>query len=161
LLLSGTPGHLFFSQGNINKMSEYATQSIMASRLRDDLPALYPMPDGETDLGADLDAINAEVDAYIAQRYALPLVSSSAIRLTASLALSLAVEKAYMRGHGPEVQEKHKRAAKEARDFLKLIAGGGVRLGGEAPAAERQGVGSTIVIDGDAPRFTRPDLEGF
>ena len=143
-------------------MGAYFGMADARGRLKDNFATLYALPADQVDLDNDTAAAEAEVNASVGRRYALPIVNASALAWLKTLALDIFEERAWKRSQGDEVPKKVSTCAKTARDQLADIAAGKVTIGGADGLAEApQGGAECVVIDGNEPEFTHSQMEGF
>lgn len=143
-------------------MSNYIDADDCRNKLRDDFDGLYELPAEQDDLTDDIANIEALADSYIGKRYAVPITNATALSVIKPICLDLFAERAYQRGSGPELTQKVKDAALEARRVLKDLALGVLTLAGAEGLSERPSGGAdAIIVDGNTPEFTRTDLEGY
>lgn len=100
---------------------------------------------------ADLDAAQAEIDGWLAKRYAVPLTASGAVALAAEWQLVLASEIAYLATASSKMPEKLADRVKLVRERLAAAAAGDFRLPGAAETAEF----GAVSIECDPPQFGR------
>lgn len=108
----------------------------------------------ETVVASTIADTDAEIDGYLAGRYALPLESTPP--KIADLALAICIYKLHTYEPDPKIREDYKRALRD----LELIAAGTIRLpiAGIEPAA----TGGSGVITNDRQRpLTEENLKGF
>ena len=143
-------------------MASYIGITEVKGRLKDNFASLYRLPAEQADLTSDIEASEAEVNASIGRRYALPITNAAALAWIRTLALDIFEARAWKRSQGDEIPKKIETCAKTARDQLADIAAGKVTIGGADGLAEApQGGAECVVIDGNAPEFTRDQMEGF
>ena len=93
-------------------------------------------------------------------RYTLPVTGPLSLALLKDWCLTLAEERAYARPVGGDFSEKIKRRTDQVRKYLDMLIAGQYLL----PDAAEKGSsarGQVAIIQCDAPRFTRNQLEGF
>ena len=136
----------------------YATAQDIIDRYGEDL--LYAIADRDGDQVLDQPAIERaladaghEIDAYLAGRYPLPLVSPPPV--LKKVAVDIAV---YLLS-GDRVTEERRHRYTDAVKLLVRIGEGKVRLG--LPAAEEPASGDQVLVAAAAPTFTRDALENF
>lgn len=113
-----------------------------------------------SDACADLLAAAAEIDGALTMRYTLPVTGPLSLALLKDWCLTLAEERAYARPVGGDFSEKIKRRTDQVRKYLDMLIAGQYLL----PDAAEKGSsarGPVAIIQCDAPRFTRSQLEGF
>jgi phage gp36-like protein len=143
-------------------MGSYFAQSHVENRLQAQFQKLYRLPDQLDDLNQDIADVDAEINAYVGRRYAVPVSDGMAVAFLRPIGLDLIEERAWRRGASPEIPKKVAEAAEEARAKLKGIARGEISLGGATAPAERStGGAEAIVVEGNVPEFTRTQMEGF
>ena len=104
--------------------------------------------------GDDLAESGAELNGYLAKRYAVPVTAPDALILLRAWELDLAVERAYLRPGGSEIPEK------TVRQNLRDIAKGSMVL--PADALENQNsAGGSVFVTGNDPEFTRDKMAGY
>jgi phage gp36-like protein len=91
----------------------------------------------------------AQIDAFAAARYSVPLASGELVR---NWALDIAVYKLYARGDMPELPEKIVRAYDDALDALKMLAKGTLTLPGATPKGGSAS-GMSIAMKSNRPIF--------
>ena len=110
--------------------------------------------------GDDLAESGAELNGYLAKRYAVPVTAPDALLLLRAWELDLAVERAYLRPGGSEIPEKYKTRAATVRQNLRDIAKGSMVL--PADALENQNsAGGSVFVTGNDPEFTRDKMAGY
>ena len=108
----------------------------------------------------DLAESGAELNGYLAKRYAVPVTAPDALILLRAWELDLAVERAYLRPGGSEIPEKYKTRAATVRQNLRDIAKGSMVL--PADALENQNsAGGSVFVTGNEPEFTRDKMAGY
>ena len=143
-------------------MSSYFDFDDVERRLRGDLEALYELPGERAELDQDVEDVEAEVNAFVGKRYAVPVTSARAVAYLKKLCLDVFAETAWARGVGSELPEKVRKAAATARAQLEKIAKGVITLGGATSLQERPvGGAESIIVDGNDPEFTRDQMGGF
>lgn len=108
---------------------------------------------------ADLATANAEVEAALAGRYAVPVTAPGARGLLKDWVLTLAVERAHLRDAAPELPKKVKDRVDEIRKQLALIAEGKFLLADAARVSDQ--VGGVVIAESNEPEFTREKLAGW
>lgn len=124
-------------------------------RLADVYGELYPVG-GDADPVLDLAAAAAEVDAYAAVRYRLPLAASA---LVDGWIVTLAEELAWSRGISGKLPDNVKRRVDTVRKQLEQLAGGQLRLPGQADADT--GMGAALTVECAEPVFGRKNMDGY
>ena len=108
----------------------------------------------------DLAESGAELNGYLAKRYAVPVTAPDALILLRAWELDLAVERAYLRPGCSEIPEKYKTRAATVRQNLRDIAKGSMVL--PADALENQNsAGGSVFVTGNVPEFTRDKMAGY
>ena len=122
--------------------------------------AVYGQQDPDAQAAQDAAAASAEIDGYLAGRYAVPVASEAALPLLRDWALALAEERAYSRSQAQnDFSEKVKRRADHVRELLKEAAEGRFALA--AGLAEAQSGSGVAVVECEEPVFTRGRMTGF
>lgn len=143
-------------------MANYITEASCRNRLPDDFDNLYDLPGAQDDLTQDIEGVEGMVDSYVGKRYEVPVTATRALLLVVPLVLDLFAERAFGRGAGSEIPKKISDSADTARKMLKEIAAGSMTLAGATGLTERPSGGAdAILVDGNAPEFTRTDMEGY
>jgi phage gp36-like protein len=141
----------------------YASLDDFKKRLNRHYQDLYLDADGNYDeslMTGDLTDAAAEVDAYLASRYAVPVTEPEALPMLRGCQLALAAALAWGRADADELPEKVKDAAKVARGQLKDIAKGDIVLPA-APAQSTSGAGGAAIVQAETPVFGRSNMGGF
>ena len=136
----------------------YAAVEDFEERLGKSFAAIY-RGDSEPP-AADLTAASAEIDGYLAGRYAVPVTAPEAQTLLNDWCLTLAEERAYARTGGSTIPEKVTRRVDVVRKLLRDAASGAFRLPAEAPESEA-GFGAALIAECDPPVFGRSNMEGY
>jgi len=142
-------------------MGDYIVQADIERRLRDHFDSLYDLPTDADDLDQDITSVEAEANAFLGRRYQVPVTATQAVRYVKKICLDLAEETAYARGESPELPEKIKRQADNARKQLTMIAEGKISLGAASVPERQNGGAAAIIVDADDPEFTRDRMKGF
>jgi phage gp36-like protein len=128
----------------------YATVQDLKDRLGEPrLTQLTDLADPPTGLPDDavaqraLDDADAEIDGYLAGRYALPLVPPPGVLRVHALTL------AHLRLLGSAAGEVEIEEAKRVREFLRAVAEGKVPLLPPAAAAQPAGAGAVLFNGGE------------
>ena len=137
----------------------YATTEDLEQRLGEQkFKAIYR--DDTEKPADDLAESSAEIDGYIAKRYAVPVTAPGAVILLRAWELDLAVERAYLRPGGSEIPEKYKTRAATVRQNLRDIAKGSMVLPADALENENS-AGGSVFVTGNEPEFTRDKMAGY
>lgn len=142
-------------------MSTYLTITAAKARLARQYTTLYS-PGGaldETLITADITAAEAEVNAYLAARYTIPVTAG--LDLVIDWALTLFEYRAYRRAPGADIPEKIKDAAAVVRKALADIAKGTMSLPGATESATTAAGSGFIIVDTNTPEMTRAKLRGW
>ena len=137
----------------------YATNEDLRQRLGEaKYKSIYR--DDASNADDDLAESEAEVNGYLAKRYAVPVTAPDALILLRAWTLDLAEERAYGRAGGSELPEKIKNRAAGVRQSLRDIAKGLMML--PAAAAENpHTAGGSAFVTGNDPEFTREKMAGY
>lgn len=140
----------------------YASTVDLGKRLKRVYNDLYGDENGavDADLASDdLAAASAEIDGYLASRYAVPVTAGASLILLKNLCLDLASDLAWLRTSGTEIPKDVTRRVDEARKRLKEYAEGSLRL----PDAQENasGAGSAVIVKTSDPVFTPETLKGW
>jgi len=143
-------------------MGNYISRTDVQDRLQRTYTTLYTVSGSvDTDkVDQDIAGAEAEIDGYVATRYAVP-VTGDAVALLKDLALALAEERAYRRAPNLDMPGKIADAAKTARAQLRDIAAGRMSLGAATVPDERSAATGAMVIDAETPEYTRDKLAGW
>ena len=144
-------------------MGNYISRSDAETRLSRVYDTIYEN-DGIVDndlVDADIDAAEGEVDAYLAQRYLIPVTDSNALRVIKSWALTLLEVHAYGRIPGRELPESISTRAKTVRDQLQKAADGSIALGAAETPTEAANGTDFLIVEGDDPVMGRDNLKGW
>ena len=143
-------------------MGAYISTSDCRAALPDHFDALYTLPDAQPDLDADIAAVEATINAHAGKRFQVPISNATAVSFLKALAVDLFLERAWGRGAGDEIPKKVSTRADAARKTLSDIAKGLVTIGGATALTEQPtGGAEAIVVAGNAPEFTRTQMEGY
>lgn len=106
-------------------------------------------------IGRALDDADAEIDAYLEARYALPLATVPPV--LARIACDIARYRLWAERAPDEVRQRYE----DARRFLEALARGDVRLG--LPEAQQPAPPAAMAAArvGEAPVFTRAGTAGY
>lgn len=108
----------------------------------------------------DLNLASAEIDGYLAKRYAVPVTAEGALELLRDFAIGLAAPKAYFRTAHGDLPEKVKLRAEEIRRMLRDFSTGAALLAADALPQE-EGPSGLISIVCDRKRFSRDSMKGY
>lgn len=109
---------------------------------------------------SDLAEAAAEIDAFLAKRYTVPVTAEGALILLRSWTLDLAEEKAYKRAGSSDLPEKVKAAAAIVRQNLKAVSAGTMILAADAAENSSTPGGSALVVGNDVA-FSRDQMAGY
>ena len=143
-------------------MGHYISEQQAERRLtRERLTRFYNLPEQRADSTQDIEGVEAVVHSYVGRRYAVPITDAAALPILRDVCLDLFEERAYRRGAGGEVPLKVVQAANAAMKLLHDLANGAATLAGATGLAEQNEGAEAILVDGNAPQFDRPNMEGF
>jgi phage gp36-like protein len=143
-------------------MGAYMSGDDGRKALSDDFDSLYVLPDAQPDLDADIAAVEALINSHCGRRYLVPITNATAVLFLKALAIDLFLERAWGRGAGDEIPKKVSTRADAARHVLADVSKGLVTIGGATALTEQPtGGAEAIVVAGNAPEFTRSQMEGY
>jgi phage gp36-like protein len=147
-------------------MSAYLTTTHVANRLRRNYDTLYTRQgDSAVDtalVDADIEAAEAEIHSYLAQRYTVPVTDPEAVKLCRAWALILLEEAAYAAIPGRDLPKAITDRAAAVRERLTAVAEGKLSLGTAAEIADADtSPGADFISDGPDPVYSRDQMEGF
>jgi len=146
-------------------MGNYIGRTEVQDRLRRNYTALYTPKGGsavDTDIvDADIEAAEAGVDGYLAQRYVVPITNADAIKLCKGWALTLLEELAYGSVPGREIPANVQSRVDRAHKQLEKAATGDLSLGAPTVPDERSDATGVIIVEGNTPEMERADLDGW
>ena len=140
----------------------YATVSDLSRRLGRFFSELYLDSEGEVSeewAAADVEDAEAEVDACLAARFAIPVTAEASLPLARSWTLAFAEELAWGRGGRDKIPDSVSARAKSAREQLAEVAKGVYSLPGAAGRSESDG--AAIFASSAEPVFTRDKMSGW
>lgn len=109
---------------------------------------------------SDLAEASAEINAFLAKRYIVPVTAGNALILLKAWTLDLAEEKAYKRAGSSDIPEKVKAAAAVVRGNLKAVSAGSMILPADA-AENTNSPGGSVLVVGNSIVFARDDMAGY
>ena len=127
-------------------------------RLRRTYETLYTR-DGAIDtevVDADIEAAEAELHSYLAQRYTVPVTGGNQ-ELLKHWALTLLEDIAY----GMNIPDAIATRVAATRKRLEKVAEGDLSLGAATVPDERAAATDAIIVEGATPEFERDDLKGW
>jgi phage gp36-like protein len=141
-------------------MSAYITSQQAKDRLARQYTSLYTVGSSvdESLITDDIAAAEAEVNGYLARRYAVPV--TAALDLVSDWCLTLVEYRAYRRAPGAEIPAKIKDAAAVVRKALADIAASNMDLPGVAEDTSDTS-GGFITAEANTPEMTRTKLSGW
>ena len=144
-------------------MSNYATIEDMRTRLSSVYSGLYRDEFNgqmETEMQTDLDAAEAEINAFLGTRFRVPVTAEESIPLLKHWTLTLAEELAWSRAGTGKMPDSLVNRVKQTREYLEKISTGTMTLAG-AGQDEETGGGSIAFVAGNDPVFGRENMRGY
>lgn len=112
-------------------------------------------------LTEDITTVEGTVDSHVAGRYPVPVTGTAALAMVKGIVIALLRAEAYGRlGGGTETPAVILSNAKAARDQLKAISSGSLRLGAASESTDERTAGA-FFEESEDPQMTRAKLKAF